>query len=111
MVRALLLGGLIGLASCHRTAPPVASSTAPPAPDAAPEESACARHTALHARVDSCTQLSDEVRQQIVQRDTDMGATISESGMEGATPVDEEQLCEEEIEFLLRVAAEPCGLR
>jgi hypothetical protein len=104
---------LVGLIACHKaTPPPAASNTAPrePTPDAEIEITACERHHALETRARECTALSDEIEQQIEQRAIDMLATISESGMDDSTPVDREALCEEEIEYLLRVAGTPCAL-
>ena len=79
--------------------------------DAAPEMSACERHHALEARAHECAALSDEIKQTIDQRGVDMLASISESGMDGSTPVDAEALCEEEIEYLMKVAGAACDLR
>jgi len=39
-----------------------------------------------------------------------MDASISESGMEGSTPVDEDRLCEEEADYIVKVAKQRCGL-
>jgi hypothetical protein len=85
-------------------------AVAAPADASVDAESPCARYYALKAKADACTSLSDDARQDLQQWDTDLGASISESGMEGSTPVDEERLCDEAAEHVLEVAKQPCGL-
>jgi hypothetical protein len=111
MVRILLLACVV---ACHKPPPPPPpTNTTPPAvePDDPPEITACARYYAIEKQIDACTALTDEVRQDLQQRRTDMGAAISESGMDDSTPVDEEAMCEEESEYVLRVAGAPCKLQ
>lgn len=112
---------LLLLVGCSRSPPPVTppppptttpppTASAAPAPDEAeaPDE-ACARYHALFAKLDACRQLSEEDRQRLVQQDTDMLASQSESGMDGDSPYDAEAGCEDGVAFLVRVAAAPCG--
>ena len=89
---------------------PSAPATAPPVEEASDTESSCGRYATLMAIVESCTALSDAARQDLVQWQTDTLAAISESGMEGSTPVDEEAMCEEAVEHVIEVAKQPCGL-
>jgi hypothetical protein len=107
VVRILALVLLVG---CHHPAPkPAPSNVAPaaPAPEPvdAPEKSACARYEELLDRIHDCTTISDENRQYIQQIDTDMKASISESGMDGSSPVDPEAMCEENIPYVQKSGA------
>ena len=104
---------MLALVGCHRSSsPPVHSNRAQStevAPEA-PEVTACERYRSLMDQATACTQLSDEIRQSITQRENDMLASISESGMDDSTPVDHEALCDDEVTYLLRVGS-PCGLK
>lgn len=93
---------LVLLVACsHPAAKPAPSNHAPPPePIEAPEKSACARYQELLAKIQACTTLSDEDRQYVQQIDIDMQASISESGMEGSTPVDAESMCEDNIPYI-----------
>lgn len=107
----VLLVCLLACGGSSSVAPPANRVAAPPPADASVDaESPCARYEALKAKADACTALSDEARQDLQQWDTDMGASISESGMEGSTPVDEDRLCDEAADHVLAVAKQPCGL-
>ncbi len=105
---------LITLVACHASSsssvPAHAARSEPPPPAEVPEQTACERYEALGAKVDACGGLSEEIRQGIEQVRTDTLASISESGMDGSTPVDREELCEKDTAYLLRVAKQTCGL-
>ena len=92
---------------------PNANRVVAPAPiDAAAvaDPSPCERYQALRAKADACAALSEEARQDLQQWETDMRASVSESGMDGSTPVDEDRLCEEAADHILEVAKQPCDL-
>jgi hypothetical protein len=109
---------LVAVLACHRgsptpvpPAPPASQPIAAQPTDAAPAtESSCGRYAELMAAVESCTALSEEARQDLVQWQTDTLAAISESGMDDSTPVDEEALCDEAAQHVLAVAKQTCGL-
>lgn len=105
---------LLLVACSHPTRSAAPTNKAPPESveevDAEEEsQSECARYYALFARAEACSKLSDEDRQRLVQQDTDMAASRSESGMDGSSPYDTEAGCADGTAMLRRVAAATCG--
>ena len=109
-----LLAAALCLLACGPPAPVQPPSNKVEAPPLAvveePEVTECQRYHALRGKTADCEALSDEVRRDLEQWDTDMLASVSESGMDGSTPVDEERLCEEAADHIVKVATQPCGL-
>ena len=107
---------ILYLVACGHPAPvqPPSNAVQAPAPSEVEveeeEPSQCARYHELRRKADACTVLSEEVRQDLQQWETDMMASVSESGMDNSTPVDEERLCEEAADHILKVAKQPCSL-
>ena len=112
---------LLLVACSHPSRPTSLTNTVPPKAATTPDQTVvaddaeddaepeCARYHELFARLDACTQLSEEDRQALVQQDTDMLASRSESGLDGSSPYDSEAGCADGTEVLMRVAAKPCG--
>ena len=103
VVRILVLALVVGCS--HPAAKPAPSNVAAPEPVEAPEKSACARYQELLEKIEACTTISDENRQHIQQIDVDMRASVSESGMDGSSPVDPEALCEDNIPYVEKSGA------
>jgi hypothetical protein len=109
---------IVCLFGCSRPAPvkpPSNTVEAAPVVDAAEEveeeePSQCVRYGELSGKAAKCTALSEEARQDLERWDIDMLARVSESGMDGSSPVDEEALCEKAADHIIKVAKEPCGL-
>ena len=105
---------LVCLFACGRPAPKQPPSNAveapPPVEVEVEEPSPCKRYHELFSKAEACTALSEDQHRDLQQWETDMEASVSESGMDGSSPVDEEKLCEEAADHIIKVAKQPCGL-